>query len=250
MTTTCPKCNYTRKVIDQQINADICPACGIAYQKWRERQRASMEPVTEPLLAQDITVTQRQSIFEFITWVPDNIDPASFWPRVITLLGFTVWGYYFISAGMDWEKIGGSFLHNANLAFHEFGHIFFSPLGRFMTILGGSLFQILLPLGLMLVFILQQRDNFAASIMLWWCGQNFIDVAPYIDDAQYRSLPLVGGGGEESHDWGNLLTMMNLLDKTHSIAQVIFSIGAIIIAIALVWAAYLLYLQKNKLNPL
>ena len=34
-----------------------------------------------------------------------------------------------------------------------------------------------------------------------------IDVSPYIADAPYRVLPLVGGLGEESHDWGNLLTM-------------------------------------------
>ena len=79
-----------------------------------------------------------------------------------------------------------------------------------------------MPIWLMLVFVLKQRDNFAASIMLCWCGQNFIDLSPYINDAQYRSLPLVGGGGEESHDWGNLLTTMNLLDKTHSIAQASF----------------------------
>ncbi len=250
MTTTCPKCNYTRRVIDEQTNAEVCPACGIVYQKWLDRQRVNTEAATEPLQVNPIAVKRRQLLFELITWVPENIDPTSFWPRVITLLGFTAWGYYFISAGMDWEKIGGSFLHNANLAFHEFGHIFFSPLGQFMTILGGSLFQILLPFGLMFVFILKQRDNFAASIMLWWCGQNFIDVAPYIDDAQFRSLPLVGGGGEESHDWGNLLTMMNLLDKANFIARVCFSIGAVLIAIALAWSAYLLYLQKNKLNTL
>ncbi len=250
MTTTCPKCNYTRKVIDAQINSDICPACGIVYQKWLERQQAKIAPATEQVLPTHITINYRQSLFKLLTWVPDNIDPASFWPRVIMLIGFTMLGYYFISSGVDWEKIGGSFLHNVNLAFHEFGHIFFSPFGRFMTILGGSLFQVLLPLGLMLVFILKQRDNFAASIMLWWCGQNFIDVSPYIDDAQYRSLPLVGGGGEESHDWGNLLTMMDLLDKTHTIARVSFTIGAIIIAIALVWSTYILYLQKSKLNLL
>ena len=156
-------------------------------------------------------------------------------------------GILFISAGLDWEKIGGSFLHGPNLAFHEFGHIFFSPFGRFMTILGGSLFQILLPFGLMTVFMIKQRDNFAASIMLWWCGQNFIDVSPYIDDAQYRLLPLVGGGGEESHDWGNLLTMMNALEKTHKISYACFYIGFVIIIIALVWGFYILRLQKKNL---
>jgi len=126
--------------------------------------------------------------------------------------------------------------------------VFFSPFGRFMTILGGSLFQVLMPLGLMGVFMWQQRDNFAASIMLWWSGQNFVDVAPYIDDAQYRALPLVGGRGEESHDWGNLLTMMNLLEKTHKISHFCFAIGVVLMVTALLWGFYILRLQKKNLE--
>ena len=116
-----------------------------------------------------------------------------------------------------------------------------------MTILGGSLFQILLPLGLMAVFMIKQRDNFAASIMLWWCGQNFIDVSPYIADSKYRALPLVGGGGEESHDWGNLLTMMNALESTHKISHGCFYIGCTLIIVALAWGFHILRLQKKNL---
>lgn len=242
----CPKCHYQRTAIDAQINPDICPACGIVYAKWIVRQQAS--EIKTPILNEiDEDEETRQTLREFISYVPENIDPAVFWGRAVTLLAFALWGFYFISAGVDWEKIGGSFLHGPNLAFHEFGHIFFSPLGHFMMILGGSLFQVLMPLGLMLVFMIKQRDNFAASIMLWWSGQNFIDVSPYIDDAQYRSLPLVGGGGEESHDWGNLLTMMNALEKTHTVAQASFNIGAVLIILALCWGFYLLRLQKKNL---
>jgi len=102
-----------------------------------------------------------------------------------------------------------------------------------------------MPLGLMLVFSYQQRDNFAASLMLWWCGQNFIDVAPYIDDAQYRLLPLVGGGGEESHDWGNLLTMMNALESTHQLARSSFVLGVVIMLLALFWGGAVLRQQKR-----
>lgn len=251
--TECPKCHYQRAAIDAQINFDICPACGIVYSKWLARQQAPKStPDTNPIInTTDENEVEdeapRETFREFISYVPENIDHAVFWGRAITLAAFALWSFYFISAGVDWEKIGSSFLHNANLAFHEFGHIFFSPFGRFMTILGGSLFQVLMPLGLMLVFMVKQRDNFAASIMLWWSGQNFIDVSPYIDDAQYRSLPLVGGGGEESHDWGNLLTMMNALEKTHTIAQASFNLGALMILLALAWGFYILQLQKKNL---
>lgn len=248
MISECPKCHYHRQPVDAQVNADICPACGIVYTKWLARRAASNESSNdEPQPFSINEEEKRQTFREFIFYVPENIDPASFWARIITLAAFALWGFYFISAGVDWEKIGGSFLHGPNLAFHEFGHIFFSPFGRFMTILGGSLFQILLPLGLMAVFMIKQRDNFAASITLWWCGQNFIDVAPYIDDAKYRALPLVGGGGEESHDWGNLLTMMNALESTHKISHGFFYIGCALIITALIWGFQMLRLQKKNL---
>lgn len=242
----CPKCYYQRRAIDAQVNSEVCPACGIVYAKWMARHQTS-EVTPSITNTNDDDVEVRQSFREFITFVPEDIDPAIFWARVATLVGFVLWGFYFISAGVDWEKIGSSFLHGPNLAFHEFGHIFFAPFGHFMMILGGSLFQVLLPLFLMGVFMWKQQDNFAASIMLWWSGQNFIDVSPYIDDAQYRMLPLVGGGEEESHDWGNLLTMMNALEKTHNIAHASFNIGALMILVALVWGAYILRLQKKNL---
>ena len=246
MINICPKCQYVRSAIDAQVNEHICPACGIVYTKWLARQQPTEIPASTNSIDSD--EAPRESFREFITYVPTTIDPGIFWGRVAIYLGFVAWSFYFITAGVSWEKIGGSFLHNVNLPFHEFGHIFFSPFGHFMMILGGSLFQVLMPLGIMGVFMWQQRDNFAASIMLWWCGQNFIDVAPYIDDAQYRSLPLVGGGGEESHDWGNLLTMMNALDKTHKISHTSFTIGALLMAIALVWGFYILRLQKKNLT--
>ena len=246
----CPKCRYIRQQIDVQVNNAICPSCGIVYEKWLALQQAPEKdsPVVKNTDDDIGDIELRQTFREFILYVPNNIDPGTFWARAVTLTGFAIWGFYFISAGVDWEKIGGSFLHNINLPFHEFGHIFFRPFGRFMTILGGSLFQVLMPLGLMGVFLWQKRDNFAGSIMLWWCGQNFIDVAPYIDDAEYRDLPLVGGGGEESHDWGNLLTMMNALQHTHTIARTSFLIGAALIIVALIWGVIILKLQKKNLG--
>ena len=55
------------------------------------------------------------------------------------------WTIRFVPHPLDPEVIGG-FLHLINLPFHEAGHIVFSPFGDFMTVLGGSLFQIIVPL--------------------------------------------------------------------------------------------------------
>jgi len=161
---------------------------------------------------------------------------------------FAVWSLYFIFNGIDWEVIGGSFMHGVNLMFHEFGHLFFRPFGEFMTILGGSLFQVIWPWTFLFAFLLKYRDTFAASLMLWWSGQSFVDLSPYIADAYYRGLPLVGGGGEESHDWGNLLTMTGMLESYMSIARLSFFIGSLMMLVAMAWAALALRQQWQVLK--
>lgn len=249
--TICPKCNYQRQAHDAQLHPDICPRCGIVYSKFIARQQEQTLQDTNEILDED-TETQagiRQQLIAAFLQVPEKACKETFYARLGLLIAFGVWGFYFISAGVDWEKIGSSFMHNINLPFHEFGHLLFIPLGEFMMILGGSLFQVLLPLLLTLVFVFKQKDTFAGSITLWWCGQSFIDVSPYIADAQYRSLPLVGGGGEESHDWGNLLTMLDALAHAPAVANASFAFGSFIILVALAWGGWILKLQRQRLVP-
>ncbi len=245
----CPKCRYQRQTSDTQIHPDICPNCGIVYSKFIARQHEQLSPPENniDLVDDEGPVSLHQQLFAAFFYVPEKVSKETFYARVFLLAAFTAWGFYFISAGVDWEKIGSSFMHNINLPFHEFGHVLFMPFGRFMMIFGGSLFQVLLPLICTLVFVFKQRDTFAGSITLWWCGQSFIDLSPYIADAEYRVLPLVGGGGEESHDWGNLLTMTGTLEHTQAIARTSFVIGALIIIFALLWSGWLLRQQRNNI---
>ena len=102
-----------------------------------------------------------------------------------------------------------------NLPFHEAGHIFFSPFGRFLHVLGGSLLQVIIPAVCLVAFLIR-REPFSASIGLWWVGQSFIDMAPYINDARAGQLMLIGGvTGQEApdfHDWNVLLSMTGLLN--------------------------------------
>jgi len=246
--TTCPKCHYIRQPHDSHLHASLCPACGIAYDKWRARQESrsigsdSIEETEDSIESDPI-----DSVLSAFIEIPARVDAITFWGRALTGCALLAWTLYFASHGVDWEIIGGSFLHSINLAFHEFGHVFFAPFGRFMMILGGSLFQVLLPFGLMFAFVFYQRDSFGGAVMLWWCGQSFVDVSPYIRDGMYRSLPLVGGGGEESHDWGNLLTMLDAVESAPLYGNISFGIGCIIMFIALAWAAYLLLKQYEHI---
>ena len=249
--TTCPKCGYQRQASDRSTHAGICPSCGIAYAKYRPPAAASAAVSENPaVLDSEIIelVSFRQRLFNTVTHIPEHTDSTAFYGRAALFGIFVLWGASFMIAGIDWEKIGGSFLHNVNLAFHEFGHVLFGPFGRFMAILGGSLFQVLFPLVFVVAFSLQMRDNFAASICLWWCGQSFIDVSPYIADAPYRVLPLIGGLGEESHDWGNLLTMTNSVDSAPTLANLSFGIGVVIMLVSFAWGGAILRLQYRALN--
>ena len=62
-----------------------------------------------------------------------------------------------------------------------------------MTSLGGSLGQLLMPLICLIVFLIKTKDAFAVSVSLWWFGENFMDLASYINDARARKLMLLGG---------------------------------------------------------
>lgn len=251
--TPCPNCHYIRQSKDQHVHAGLCPNCGIAYQKWKNKtdndSNPSLNAVDERKQGQSVFVDQSQSFFSRLIntflYVPEKVSEASFYGRAFLWAIFSVWGGYFILGGIDWQRIGGSFLHNVILPFHEFGHVLFIPFGQFMSILGGSLFQVTMPLALLLVFSLKNRDNFAAGLMLWWSGQSFIDISPYILDARYRALPLIGGN-ESGHDWGNMLTMTNSLDKTEFIAYTAFFIGSSLIVVSVVWMGYVLLKMKSK----
>ena len=139
--------------------------------------------------------------------------PYGMWHYRILRLGWTLllaaWGW---SIQLNPHERGW-FVQNVNLAIHETGHIVFTPLGEFMHFLGGSLFQLLVPLAF-LVYFLRRGDQHAATVALWWEATNLWYVAVYIDDAQKIALDYVGGG---EHDWAYLL---GELGKVHASAEI------------------------------
>ncbi|MBD2001203.1 hypothetical protein H6G00_32195 [Leptolyngbya sp. FACHB-541] len=128
------------------------------------------------------------------------------------------------------------FLHGVNLIFHEAGHVLFSPFGRFIYVLGGSLMQILVPAGICGYFFYTQQ-RYASAIALCWAGENFWDVSIYIKDAQDRILPLLGG--EISyHDWHYLLLHTSSLAKAQPFGNFVYTIGTLIYAFAVFAGVY------------
>ena len=185
-------------------------------------------------------------IMDNLLYVKPDTGPLWFYGYLCIYIIFLFWGWRFIK--MDYSvnpyEIADSFMHNINLVFHEAGHVVFKPFGWFMMILGGSLMQLLVPVVVLLNFTFKNNDNFAASIGLWWLGQSFIDLAPYIDDAMVQQLVLLGGrtGADSpgSHDWNNILIEFNVLEKCHDYASIADLTGTAIILLAFAWGAVIL----------
>jgi len=156
----------------------------------------------------------------------------------LVLILITIYSFKLIALPM--EQAANTFIHNINLPIHETGHLVFMPFGDFLHFLGGTLGQILMPLLIMLAFLVKYRDSFSAAMMFWWVGENFIDIAPYINDARTRRLFLVGGG---RHDWAWLLGRLNMLQYDHTIAIASYTLGIILMITALLWAIVVLIQQ-------
>jgi hypothetical protein len=164
----------------------------------------------------------------------------------VVVLALLTWR--FATAPLDATALD-SFLHLPNLVFHEAGHVVFSPFGQFMTMLGGSVFQILVPVICAATFRWQHDNRFAAAVCTWWAGQNLVDVAPYIADARRLQLVLLGGrtGAEvEGHDWEYLLSSMRLLHLDHTLGRWAHGLGTLVMLSALAWAVLLLAQRRER----
>ena len=123
-------------------------------------------------------------------------------------------------------------LNSVDLAIHETGHVVFTPFGEFLHFLGGTLFQLIVPLAFVASF-LRRGDRFAAAVVLWWVAQNLWNIAVYAADARSQLLPLVGGG---VHDWAYLLGRMDLLAHDQLVARAIHLIGILVFGASVVMA--------------
>jgi hypothetical protein len=126
-------------------------------------------------------------------------------------------------------------LDSLDLAIHETGHLVFAFGGDFLTLLGGTLFQVLVPAAF--VFALwREGDRHGATVPLWWLGQNCWNISTYIKDARAQELPLVGGG---EHDWALLLGELGWLERDQAFGGAVFLAGFALYAAAIIlgWRA-------------
>jgi len=167
--------------------------------------------------------------------------------RIALLLVLTWWTWRFLTVPFRQDIIGSSFLHTISIPFHEAGHVLFSPFGDLMTSVGGSLMQVLVPIGCVIAFLTTSPNPFGALVMGWWAGENLLDVAVYVDDARSLQLVLLGGhtGAEvEGHDWEHILTLVGALHRDHQIAWALQIVGGLVMIAMLGWAAVLVAKER------
>jgi hypothetical protein len=244
----CPKCNF-----EQSDGNTECSKCGIIFEKYRGHQDSRAAPNASRAEYEGRAAGVVEFSRELLFYVKPETNPLILGIRVLFFLVILIWGLKFIFTSMETNYVGESFWHLVNLPFHEAGHIVFRPFGRFMTSLGGSLGQLLMPLICLIAFLITARDTFAASFALWWLGENFMDLAPYINDARSLTLPLLGGNTGNSspygfHDWEFILKESGLISYDHVLANSSHILGTILMIISFLWAGYILFIQYKHLN--
>lgn len=243
----CPKCGHKPP---QPIPASsACPACGVYLFKWLQTSRASAKIEVNddyelPGNGEDGFVS---SLFQPL----EKMDEGSFYGRCVVFILLAVWSWFLFGYDYRDGEINGSFMHNILLPIHEAGHVLFRPFGEFMMVLGGSLFQLALPFGISVAFIVKNRDNFGAAIGLWWTSVSLVDLSPYIYDALQPQLVLLGGrtGAENGpHDWIYLLMALGQLDNAQRWGSFVHACGGLLMVAALVWGMTILLGQRTRLE--
>lgn len=132
------------------------------------------------------------------------------------------------------DHSGFLFLDYVNLIIHESGHFFFRWFGYTMTILGGTLGELIVPLVCGMYFC-RQREVTAVAFCSFWFFENFLYIGFYMADARTLSLPLVGSG---EHDWEILFGQWNLLLQDQRIGGITRTLGWLGMLATVAWFAW------------
>jgi len=133
-------------------------------------------------------------------------------------------------------------LDNVHLVMHEAGHFILLFFGQFLSVAGGTIMQLLMPMVFIVYFYLS-RQYFSAAILLFWLGSSLLNVYVYAADAQAMRLPLLGGDST-NHDWNYMLSSLGALEHTAAIANSIRGLGVI----TMLAAAYFSFKNARKLE--
>lgn len=152
---------------------------------------------------------------------------------LVLLVPYALW----VACAYDYH-----FIDNANLAFHEAGHVLFGGFGELLAILGGTLGQLAAP-GVAIAVFLHQRRLFEAAVSLVWLGESLAYTSMYMADAMRQMLPLVGG---HIHDWEWLFSRWGCLASCEQIAGVVHVLGALCMLAGLAAGGFVVHAERQR----
>lgn len=194
----CPACGKRA-----QDGALACARCMIVFSKWTAKERAFLPPPP-----------------------PGVCSPAA-WGACVAG-AFILFASRGVFRGWLWP------LDGVELVIHEAGHPIFGLLGiRFLTVAGGTIFQLAFPIAFALDFRRRHQAR-SSDACVAWVGHNLLHIGRYAADARAQVLPLVGGG---EHDWTYLLGVAGLLRHDNFVGQLFDFAGCALFA----WAAVSIY---------
>jgi hypothetical protein len=128
----------------------------------------------------------------------------------------------FYAAFIYQEAHGRGVLLMIDLVFipvHEGGHLLFRWFGEFISVAGGTILQLLVPLLLASYFFYKRQSQGVAFCMFFFFEQ-FLPIATYMADARAQELPLLTVGDAEYviHDWNYLFGKLGVLQHDVQIA--------------------------------
>ena len=131
-----------------------------------------------------------------------------------------------------------SLISGVTFGAHEFGHLAFAPIGELLGVAGGSLMQLLVPIGAAAA-LAARRDWFGVAFTGCWLAISMVDLARYVAAARALELPLVSmspDGGD--HDWNWLLDRFGLLDRDLQLAGALRRTAAVLLLCSLAAGAW------------
>jgi len=134
---------------------------------------------------------------------------------------------------------GFLFIDHVNLVIHEGGHMLFAILGQTMSLWGGTLLQLMVPLALAVYFLFDRHPTGTAFATFFYF-ENHLHIGTYMADARSQGLPLVtiGEGSGNPHDWFNIFSSLGLLSYDRVIGGFTRFSGWVGMVATVVWLLY------------
>ena len=172
-------------------------------------------------------------------WVANRVVGKRWQVRAPLLLVFA-----WIVHGYLGDPMHTSIFDGVNLGFHEAGHAAFVWLGsRIVTVAGGTIFQLGVPIAAGAYLLRKQHDPFGAAVCLFWLGTALAGAGVYASDARAQALPLVSPFGPvdvDSHDWTFMLMKYGLLSRDQEIGAMLRGAGLLSMVVSIAGGAWVL----------